>query len=91
MDTELAHTPASQAYGHSYDSQFIVLTCCTAAQTRSVPNVALTPTGGAWHMAPTPALDLMTLFEVIFGPQISLTPPNKFFDSFGARKRNSVP
>ena len=53
MDTELAYTPyvyatqayghsyKSQAYGHSYKSQYIVLTCCTAAQTRSVLNVAL--------------------------------------------------
>ena len=31
----------TQAYGHRHESQFIVLTCCTAAQTRSVPNVAL--------------------------------------------------
>ena len=31
----------SQAYGHSYHSQFIVLPCYTAAQTRPVPNVAL--------------------------------------------------
>ena len=37
----LAHTPVTQAYGHSHDSQYIVLTCCTAAQTRSVLNVAL--------------------------------------------------
>ena len=35
-NTELAYTPVSQAYGHSNGSQFIVLTCCTAVQTRSV-------------------------------------------------------
>ena len=35
MDTELAYTPVTRAYGHSYKSQYIVLTCCTAAQTRS--------------------------------------------------------
>ena len=31
MDTELAYTPVTQAYGHSYESQYIVSTCCTAA------------------------------------------------------------
>ena len=31
----------TQAYGHSHHSQFIVLPCCTAAQTRPVLNVAL--------------------------------------------------
>ena len=31
----------TQAYGDSHESQYIVLTGCTAAQTRSVPNVAL--------------------------------------------------
>ena len=31
----------TQAYGHGYESQYIVLTCCTAVQTRSVLNVAL--------------------------------------------------
>ena len=31
----------THVYGHSHKSQFIVLTCCTARQTRSVPNVAL--------------------------------------------------
>ena len=36
MDTELAYTPVTQAYGHSYESQYIVLICCTEAQTRSV-------------------------------------------------------
>ena len=41
MDTELAYTPVSQAYGHSHHSQFIVLPHCTVAQTRPVPNVAL--------------------------------------------------
>ena len=40
-DTKLAYTPVTQAYGHSHHSQFIVLSCCTAAQTRPVPNVAL--------------------------------------------------
>ena len=36
----------TEAYGHSYESQYIVLTCCTAAPTRSVPNVALSGVGG---------------------------------------------
>ena len=31
----------SQAYGHSHHSQFIVLACCTAPQTKPLPNVAL--------------------------------------------------
>ena len=31
----------TQVYGHSHKSQFIVLNCCTAVQTRSVPNGAL--------------------------------------------------
>ena len=35
------YTPVTQVYGHSHKSQFIVLTCCTAAQTISVLNVAL--------------------------------------------------
>ena len=39
-DTGLAYAPVSQAHGHHH-TQFNVLPCCTAAQTRSVPNVAL--------------------------------------------------
>ena len=35
-----SHT-VTQAYGHSYGSQYIVLTCCSSAQTRSVTNVAV--------------------------------------------------
>ena len=31
----------TQACGYSDDSKYIVLPCCTAAQTKSVPNVAL--------------------------------------------------
>ena len=31
----------TQAYGHSHDAQYIVLTRCTAAQLRSVLNIAL--------------------------------------------------
>ena len=40
-DIELTYIPVTQAYDHSHHSQFIVLPCCTAAQTRAVPNVAL--------------------------------------------------
>ena len=39
-DTGLAYAPVSEAHGHHH-TQFNVLPCCTAAQTRSVPNVAL--------------------------------------------------
>ena len=35
----LAYAPVSQAHGHHH-TQFNVLPCCIAAQTRSVPNVA---------------------------------------------------
>ena len=28
MDTELAYTPVTQAYGHSHESQYIILACC---------------------------------------------------------------
>ena len=41
MDTELAYTPVTQAYGNGHESQRIVLTCCTAAQTRPGLNVTL--------------------------------------------------
>ena len=45
-DTGLAYAPVSQAHGHHH-TQFNVLPCCTAAQTTSVPNVALhAPKGG---------------------------------------------
>ena len=37
-DTRLAYAPVSRAHGH-HDTQFNVLPCCTAAQTRSVPSV----------------------------------------------------
>ena len=40
-DTELAHAPGTLAYGHSYDSQYIVLPCCTASANQPLPNVAL--------------------------------------------------
>ena len=40
MDTELTYTPVSQAYGPRCNS-LSALPCCTAAQTRSVPNLAL--------------------------------------------------
>ena len=36
-DTGLAYAPVSQAHGHHH-TQFNVLPCCTAAQTRSVPS-----------------------------------------------------
>ena len=39
-DTGLAYAPVSQAHGHHH-TQFNVLPCCTAAQTSSVPSVAL--------------------------------------------------
>ena len=39
-DTGLAYAPVSQAHDHHH-TQFNVLPCCTAAQTSSVPNVAL--------------------------------------------------
>ena len=39
-DTGLAYAPVSQAHGHHH-TQFNVLPCCTAAQTSSVPIVAL--------------------------------------------------
>ena len=32
-DTGLRHAPVTQAYGHSHNSQYTVLPCCTAAQT----------------------------------------------------------
>ena len=35
------YTPVTQAYGHRPHSQWIVVPCCTAAQPRPVPNVAL--------------------------------------------------
>ena len=34
----LTHAPVTQACGHSHNSQYIVLPCCTAAQTRPVLN-----------------------------------------------------
>ena len=39
-DTGLAYAPVSQVHDHHH-TKFNVLPCCTAAQTRSVPNVAL--------------------------------------------------
>ena len=41
MDTGFTYALVTQAYGHSHNSQYIVLPCCTAAQTKLVPNVAL--------------------------------------------------
>ena len=46
-DTGLAYAPVSQAHGHHH-TQFNVLPCCTAAQTRSDHRVCV---WGGWHKA----------------------------------------
>ena len=37
----ITHARVTQAYGLSHNSYYIVVPCCTAAQTGPVPNVAL--------------------------------------------------
>ena len=41
-------SPVTQVYGHSQISQFIVLTCYIAAQTRSVLNLAPQLSNVSW-------------------------------------------